>query len=59
VFPGLRGAADIGQLTAALSFDGPSVFSAEYSPNEIPPFAPFLTPRPSHEEDESNVAASA
>lgn len=64
-----------GALEAALAVDGPSVVSVECSPDEIPPFAPFLTGRStaqaskdaasqqvspsSQEENQSDVAARA
>ena len=57
MFPGLTAldVADIGQLPAALRValdrDGPSVVAVECSPDEIPPFAAFLTTK-----EESHVA---
>lgn len=49
-------------LARALVADGPSVVSIECSPDEIPPFAPFLAPpQPisQPEKDRSNAAARA
>lgn len=49
-------------LARALVADGPSVVSIECSPDEIPPFAPFLVPpQPisQPEKDRSNAAARA
>jgi acetolactate synthase-1/2/3 large subunit len=60
MFPGLTAldVSDIGQLPAALRValdcDGPSVVGIECSPDEIPPFAAFLTKK-----EESRVAARA
>lgn len=60
MFPGLAAfdVADIGRLPAALSLalesDGPSVLGIECSPDEIPPFAAFLT-----DKEKSHVVARA
>ena len=60
MFPGLTAldVTDIGQLPAALRIaldcDGPSVVAIECSPDEIPPFAAFLT-----DKEESRVTARA
>lgn len=60
-----------GALGGALSVDGPSVVCVECSADEMPPFAPFLTVKPTKsnephdvcadpiEEDYTDVAASA
>lgn len=60
MLPGLTAldVADIGQLPGALRValdcDGPSVIGIDCSPDEIPPFAPFLTTK-----EESHVATCA
>jgi acetolactate synthase-1/2/3 large subunit len=60
MFPGLTAidVSDIGQLPAALRVamdcDGPAVVGIECSPDEIPPFAAFLT-----EKEQAHVAARA
>jgi acetolactate synthase-1/2/3 large subunit len=75
MFPGLSSVdiADIDALPAALeramAADGPSVVSVECSPDEIPPFAAFLTQQSAnpvarqqitmHEENRFNVPARA
>jgi acetolactate synthase-1/2/3 large subunit len=75
MFPGLSSVdiADIDALPAALeramTADGPSVVSVECSPDEIPPFAAFLTQQPAnpvarqqittHKENRFNVPARA